>query len=782
MRIFKKNSYFKPEIPKNKSTFIKLLASYLVIIFVVLCISSLVFFSNYKKLVLNEGYNVSKRSLDQAKYYTELNLNWAKSLVYSLYLDDKIYTLMYSSSPITDNSIIARLREINASSPNIDSICVYNKATNILYSSLGTGFNPEYEKSMRDLLINTKDTFSGNPIPLKIDIISKEGNIVSKNIFSIVLSNLPASGDKLPNGAIILNVNADVFSNYFKQTNKNDNILFSIDNTGRIVFSADSRKFLSDISKESYINDILASPLSSGSFISTINDVQYFVAYSNYKNQNLNFINLVPYELLIGQSKKARNSSIIIVLLLLFIGVIISYIISHKFYDPIEKLIKSINEKLPPENLKGYKNRNELEYLSEALDQVLSQPTSLENLPLEEMVFIRNKLLKDILVNNQSMDINKYPIKLQQLNLNIDLENILVVIFRIDSVNTLYKKYPIHNDRNLIRLGIKNIIVDNLSQQYKVDTLIIANSIVAVLSIGREIDENTKNELLNFIRTIQDKIYDKSNISLSASMGPFVSRIDELSTSYKKANEYINYTFKYGHRATLYESKILQNISKEYKYDEILENALFDAIKLGNKEKIRYCLDKIFENILQYSYNDIILSITTLAINSRNLINTLFDVNNEKCKIYVTDFLEHLKDYELAEDVKLWFLNLYESYIDTLNEKKLSKNNVLVEKVKEYIVDNYSDFCLSVEQISESLDMSPNYLRTIFKNVTGESISKYINDYRFNKAKSLLTDTDHPIADISTMVGYANSNYFYTAFRKNYGVSPAQFRKNNRTK
>lgn len=111
----------------------------------------------------------------------------------------------------------------------------------------------------------------------------------------------------------------------------------------------------------------------------------------------------------------------------------------------------------------------------------------------------------------------------------------------------------------------------------------------------------------------------------------------------------------------------------------------------------------------------------------------------------------------------------------------MAKNNVIVEKVKEYIIENYSNFSLSVEQISESLDMSPNYLRTIFKNVTGESISKYINDYRFSKAKSLLEDTDHPIADISTMVGYANSNYFYTAFRKNYGVSPAQFRKNSKT-
>jgi YesN/AraC family two-component response regulator len=43
--------------------------------------------------------------------------------------------------------------------------------------------------------------------------------------------------------------------------------------------------------------------------------------------------------------------------------------------------------------------------------------------------------------------------------------------------------------------------------------------------------------------------------------------------------------------------------------------------------------------------------------------------------------------------------------------------------------------------------------------------SKYITDYRFNEAKTLLNTTDLPVIQISNKVGYTNSNYFYTALK-----------------
>ncbi len=54
--------------------------------------------------------------------------------------------------------------------------------------------------------------------------------------------------------------------------------------------------------------------------------------------------------------------------------------------------------------------------------------------------------------------------------------------------------------------------------------------------------------------------------------------------------------------------------------------------------------------------------------------------------------------------------------------------------------------------------------------------STYLTTMRMQKAKALLAGTDRPITDIAFEVGYNDSNYFSTAFRKHEGLSPRQYR------
>ncbi|KGM97987.1 hypothetical protein Z968_01295, partial [Clostridium novyi A str. 4552] len=236
----------------------------------------------------------------------------------------------------------------------------------------------------------------------------------------------------------------------------------------------------------------------------------------------------------------------------------------------------------------------------------------------------------------------------------------------------------------------------------------------------------------------------------------------------------------YGNKSILHYDRIVKNTLSEYRYNNSLENSLFEAIKLGNKERTNNLLDDIFDELLKFSYDNSILYIKTLAINSKNLIDNLYLLKNEKSTLNIDIFLKNLSKYEFADSAKCWFLDLYETTINTLSDKKLYKNTETVEKAKNYIEKNYTNSLLSVELVSEYVNISPNYLRTIFKNITGESISKYINNCRFENAKELLINTDLTILDISSKVGYSNNNYFYTAFKKTYGISPSQFRRNNK--
>ena len=101
-----------------------------------------------------------------------------------------------------------------------------------------------------------------------------------------------------------------------------------------------------------------------------------------------------------------------------------------------------------------------------------------------------------------------------------------------------------------------------------------------------------------------------------------------------------------------------------------------------------------------------------------------------------------------------------------------------MERARQYIMDNYQDPNLSVEQICRYLHMSPAYFSTMFKKATGQTYVAYLTDIRLNKAVELLNKTDDKTYVIASRVGYQEQNYFSYVFKKKFGVSPTKFRGN----
>lgn len=99
-----------------------------------------------------------------------------------------------------------------------------------------------------------------------------------------------------------------------------------------------------------------------------------------------------------------------------------------------------------------------------------------------------------------------------------------------------------------------------------------------------------------------------------------------------------------------------------------------------------------------------------------------------------------------------------------------------VETVKQYIYENYNKD-ISIDGLADQVCLAPSYLSFIFKKETGQNLSKYIKEYRMEKAKKLLRDSHEKIVSISQSVGYSNVSYFCQSFREYYGVSPEKYRK-----
>jgi YesN/AraC family two-component response regulator len=135
---------------------------------------------------------------------------------------------------------------------------------------------------------------------------------------------------------------------------------------------------------------------------------------------------------------------------------------------------------------------------------------------------------------------------------------------------------------------------------------------------------------------------------------------------------------------------------------------------------------------------------------------------------------------ESMEEIEQWFLELCEMSINMRDRQSLQKNKWIVDKVLQYIHENYSSPGLTVDTLVEIGGLSTNYMRKVFKDIVGQSISVYLTEYRFAKAKELLIQSDLPANRIGELVGFENTNYFYVSFKKHCGKTPDHFRKQSK--
>lgn len=103
----------------------------------------------------------------------------------------------------------------------------------------------------------------------------------------------------------------------------------------------------------------------------------------------------------------------------------------------------------------------------------------------------------------------------------------------------------------------------------------------------------------------------------------------------------------------------------------------------------------------------------------------------------------------------------------------------LIRKVRRYIDEHYNEE-LSLKGVAGMFYIDHYYLAHRFKDITGFSFKQYIINRRLGEAEKMLLFEDRSIEEISRITGYKNIQYFYTAFRKYVGCTPAVFRENYR--
>lgn len=113
--------------------------------------------------------------------------------------------------------------------------------------------------------------------------------------------------------------------------------------------------------------------------------------------------------------------------------------------------------------------------------------------------------------------------------------------------------------------------------------------------------------------------------------------------------------------------------------------------------------------------------------------------------------------------------------MNRVNEKKKCSSMVLL--AIKYIEDNYYSNELSINYISNKLEVTSSYLSKLLKKETGLSFIDYLTKIRIEKAMYIMEDPAVKIYDVAELVGYSNQHYFCRAFKKVVGVSPTEYKR-----
>ncbi len=203
------------------------------------------------------------------------------------------------------------------------------------------------------------------------------------------------------------------------------------------------------------------------------------------------------------------------------------------------------------------------------------------------------------------------------------------------------------------------------------------------------------------------------------------------------------------------------------------KDSLFGMCYAGVEEYVFYVDDKTFISISGYGIDK------EKAVERINRLSREYHFDKSELLTIYEQGLMHEKENisELKTLVKplchmLSLLQITIGDISTLESKSKTFDSILAFVQGNIMQD------ITLRSIADACACSESTVSHLFKEYTNQSVKKYINDLRIKQAEKLLLTTNLPVNNIALLCGFADTNYFSTAFKKRFCLSPAKFRAN----
>jgi len=347
--------------------------------------------------------------------------------------------------------------------------------------------------------------------------------------------------------------------------------------------------------------------------------------------------------------------------------------------------------------------------------------------------------------------------------------------YSVGIIKLSFDKSNFNNDkRRLLSVSLNQLSKERLGSFDNYYSLNYLGNVVVLGCFEKEEEYDRFVSELDSICKLSSKLLD---IPTTAGVGMLVNNLEDLFSSFKSAKEATEYRFIYEENQaySINDLEPKQDSFNLFENDNV--NQILKQIKVGEPADLSEAIHRFFKDLSKkgIAIYQLKLSILEAYFEIIKLEKT-YSLNDIDSSNLDKDIFNYLDTIESFEEIERLFSDKCFAVKDIIQKSRLDSTAKMVEKAKEYISDHFNESDLSVDRISSSLGVSPNYFSTVFKKNTGLTFVNYLTRLRMEKAVWMLENTDEKAYIIAGMVGIDEPNYFSYVFKKAYGVSPSKYR------
>ncbi|WP_152392028.1 AraC family transcriptional regulator [Paenibacillus guangzhouensis] len=742
---------------QSNRLYTKLLFAFTVTVTILIIGLSVLLYRNYNTASLANENRLRTSMLNQISYSMNYMDNLAQKFMSSVIVGSHVPNLLYNRNGdkmVLDNAL-RNLDMLVVTNDYVHSVYTISLPLDRIASTEDGGFYSAdrfYDQDVINLLQrwDSQASFT-SPIARRIPKANSPTDFI--NVYTYILPFQKDSG-KQPREAVVVNIKSNALRELIASiNNKTDtaaNEIIVIDSNGTVVNHTSEDMFLRNIRDEAYVQTVIASDQASGSFETKIDGQSYNIAYVSSTALNWKFISRISYQSFMLPVNAVKSSTLITSIIVLLLGYLFSLVMSKSIYSPFGKLIETVRLK------------------SDELEQKQRD----QRLPL------RTHWLKELLLGNKNVNPKELLSLKADLGIKTNLAGVLrIIVFRLDHYRLFLDKYN-EKERGLLKYAIANIIETSSTGKFASDVIEMdADKLVLLLESSDQADEHETADLLTLVQSIQRMVQEYLNFSISAAVSNPIASRALLSEAYADTLALSLYRMSAGHGSILTPAFRTSIRFEPSPFPEGKVKLLLDSLKLGHMDKVKKYFDEFVQGLAFVPYETMLSSYIHLMFMISSSYPSVADHNsNARISNAFHTFFSKIDYFETVEEIHQTFESLFAEIVITVDAVKHNKRKIVVDRIKKLIDEQYQDKNLNLSILAEEFQMSNVYLGRVFKESTGESVAEYITKVRMARVKHLLNESNLSTKEILEQCGWEDLNYFYTLFKKHFGVSLTQYK------